>query len=593
VVDISTKYKCNGVIIIEIFKLWGSIFVDNEKANKAIDETDEKAERTSGTFEKMGGMFTKVGGLVMAGAAVAGTAITGIMSKTMEATNEINKFSQVTGMSKKGFQEWDSVAKNFGFSMEAAAGDMAALAERAMDAASGAGENAEMFKKLGVSVTDNNGALKTQEQLFNETIAGLQGMENVTERNAIATAMLSTTGEELAPVLNMTNEELQKMKGNAKVISDEDLAKAQQFTDKWNGVKNTFSNLMVTIGLKLMPVFESLYNWMNSNLLPVLSNLWTFFKDNIQPIFSKFFDDQSKNMPLLKEIVSGVFSGIAAWASTVWTFFKDNLLPIFTGLYTWIQGHMPAIRETVSQVFGKIKEVVSAVWAFYKDNFLPILARLFEFIQGKMPQIQSIVERVFGIVASVVKAAWDIFENFLLPVLKKLWDWISPHIPKIQKAIETGFNAIVTVIEGVVGVFETVTSAIQKAVDWLGKWNDKPTKKKTVEVEERRTTTGGNRIPGYAVGTNFHQGGLAMVGERGAEILELPRGSKVNTANQTKQMLNGGELKSLVESIKQLASRPISIAIDGREIALATAEDMDEQLAFITNRKAIFSGMKF
>jgi CRISPR/Cas system CSM-associated protein Csm2 small subunit len=37
----------------------------------------------------------------------------------------------------------------------------------------------------------------------------------------------------------------------------------------------------------------------------------------------------------------------------------------------------------------------------------------------------------------------------------------------------------------------------------------------------------GLRIPGYANGTNYHPGGLAIVGERGPELLNLPRGSQV------------------------------------------------------------------
>jgi hypothetical protein len=34
-------------------------------------------------------------------------------------------------------------------------------------------------------------------------------------------------------------------------------------------------------------------------------------------------------------------------------------------------------------------------------------------------------------------------------------------------------------------------------------------------------------LPSYENGTNFHPGGLAMVGEQGPEILNLPRGSQV------------------------------------------------------------------
>lgn len=36
-----------------------------------------------------------------------------------------------------------------------------------------------------------------------------------------------------------------------------------------------------------------------------------------------------------------------------------------------------------------------------------------------------------------------------------------------------------------------------------------------------------NKVPGYANGTNFHPGGLAVVGERGPELVSMPRGSRV------------------------------------------------------------------
>lgn len=38
---------------------------------------------------------------------------------------------------------------------------------------------------------------------------------------------------------------------------------------------------------------------------------------------------------------------------------------------------------------------------------------------------------------------------------------------------------------------------------------------------------GGSRIPAYATGTDWHPGGLALVGERGPEVVNLPRGAQV------------------------------------------------------------------
>lgn len=49
-------------------------------------------------------------------------------------------------------------------------------------------------------------------------------------------------------------------------------------------------------------------------------------------------------------------------------------------------------------------------------------------------------------------------------------------------------------------------------------------------------------VPGYAGGTNFHPGGLAWVGERGKELVDLPRGSRVYS-NSDSMAMAGGKLQ--------------------------------------------------
>ena len=43
--------------------------------------------------------------------------------------------------------------------------------------------------------------------------------------------------------------------------------------------------------------------------------------------------------------------------------------------------------------------------------------------------------------------------------------------------------------------------------------------------------------PAFARGTNFAPGGMALVGEEGPELVNLPRGSGVSTASETKEAL--------------------------------------------------------
>lgn len=54
-------------------------------------------------------------------------------------------------------------------------------------------------------------------------------------------------------------------------------------------------------------------------------------------------------------------------------------------------------------------------------------------------------------------------------------------------------------------------------------------------------SVGNTAIRGYAVGTKYHPGGPAIVGEEGPEIIDLPRGSKVYTNKETNDMLSGGD----------------------------------------------------
>lgn len=55
----------------------------------------------------------------------------------------------------------------------------------------------------------------------------------------------------------------------------------------------------------------------------------------------------------------------------------------------------------------------------------------------------------------------------------------------------------------------------------------------------KKATSGLGRATGFAVGTRFAPGGLALVGERGPELVNIPRGSQVIPAAQTANMMGG------------------------------------------------------
>ena len=58
-----------------------------------------------------------------------------------------------------------------------------------------------------------------------------------------------------------------------------------------------------------------------------------------------------------------------------------------------------------------------------------------------------------------------------------------------------------------------------------------------------------SRLPHYARGTINHPGGRALVGERGPEIVDLPAGSRVYNANQSRQMMGNSNQPPMIQHI--------------------------------------------
>lgn len=211
-----------------------------------------------------------------AGAAIAGVTAA-LVKMTMEvgtSAEEIKNKSQTMGMSMTEYQEWDYIFKSVGYSAEQASGDFAALAERAKDAAAGAGEGAEVFEALRIRVKDTSGQLKSQNELFVEVIEKLQKMKDETQRNAYASQLLGTTGEELIPILNMSAQQLEELRQKAhetgSVMSDEAVNGFARMNQANREMEQRFQAAKIALATVLMPVLTDFFNLVSGIPTPVL-----------------------------------------------------------------------------------------------------------------------------------------------------------------------------------------------------------------------------------------------------------------------------------------------------------------------------------
>jgi len=559
---------------MELFRVFGSIFLKENDIPKKLDKIDKKA---GGVGAKFKSMAKAVGGFVLAGVSIAGTvaAVKNLTKATMEQEKAEKRLEQlmmnVAGTRAADVEEikrYASELQNVGvIGDEVAMAGASQLATFNLQASTIKGLLPSL-NDLAVSVKGYNVSQDDMINLGNLVGKAMQGQVGALTRYGVT---LSETQQEM--IKNGNEQEKLKAVTEALQANFGGLNKAMSQTTEGSmkQMKNAWGDMKEMLGAVLLPKLGELAVWfagkipeiqavlkagmevvgkaidyVSQNILPPFIELfkviWRFVKDNIMPIFNEMASQIKTSSPEIKKIFVSAFKTIKEVLMVLWKFIRDNIIPIYISLYEWIKPHIPEIKRFFVEAFGRIQSVIRVAWEFFKDNLLPILEKLYVNIQKNMPTIQKIFEKVFGIIKNVVGIAWGIFEKLLLPVLKALWEFVEPTFPLIGEIIETAFNTVLWVLDKVVSGFEKVTGVIKGAIDWIGKFNG--TK---VEDKKPKVTSGFSGlpqysgIPQYAEGTSYHRGGMAIVGEQGPELVDLPKGSRVSPLDKSGITININE----------------------------------------------------
>lgn len=269
------------------------------------------------TLNGMGSLSTKMTAIIGVSAAVV-TAIVAIEKALIEMTlaqaeaaRETETMAQVMGMTTTEYQEWDYILKTVGYSAEQAQGDLSMLAERAMDAAEGVGEGAELFNKLGINVEKSHGVLKSQSELFTEVVDKLSKMTDETERNAIASALLNTTGERLVPILNATSGELETMRQRAHelgvVLAEEDVTALSDLSKTAGEFQAAGEGLQKMISAKMAPALDNLLE-KGTSMVQGLTDLLA--KSGLIEVFAALLDIVAALSPVFEVLFDTAGEGV-------------------------------------------------------------------------------------------------------------------------------------------------------------------------------------------------------------------------------------------------------------------------------------------
>lgn len=180
------------------------------------------------------------------------------------SADDINTLAKVTGLSTEMIQKFSYASDIIDVDLNTLTKSMAKLTKNMETAKKGTGDVSSAFKKLGVSITDNKGALRNNQDVFNDVIKALGKIENETQRDAYAMQIFGKSAQDLNPLILGGADALEELGKEAEdaglILSQDTLDAANEFNDSIDKLKaktlGSFSKVGSEIAKDLIPIME-------------------------------------------------------------------------------------------------------------------------------------------------------------------------------------------------------------------------------------------------------------------------------------------------------------------------------------------------
>lgn len=126
--------------------------------------------------------------------------------------DQIGDSADRLGISARAYQQWTYIAEQTGTSIEAVSRAFPTLARNMAAGGHGATSASGAFHQLGVSTRTANGALRSQEDVFGDTVVALSRMTNPTQQAALAQRVLGRAGAQLLPLIRQAPGEVDRLR---------------------------------------------------------------------------------------------------------------------------------------------------------------------------------------------------------------------------------------------------------------------------------------------------------------------------------------------------------------------------------------------
>ena len=427
------------------------------------DEADRSGKSAGSKFGSAFGGIFKAGGLAVAGFATATAAMTGALIKgsgeLAEYGDHIDKMSQKMGLSATAYQEWDAILQHSGTSIDTMKAGMKTLAN-AVESGNGA------FERIGLTMEEVAGM--NNEELFAATIAGLQNVENETERTYLAGQLLGRGATELGALLNTSAEETEAMRQRVHelggVMSDEAVKASAAYQDSLQDMRTALDGAKRGIMTDFLP-----------SITQVMDGLTELFSggDGMAKInqgIEAFVGNMSQALPrvvqLGSQILVSLSNAIVDNLPLLLSASVDAIKTIAEGLLS--PDNIVKLVDAAIEITLALADAMIDALPLIIDATVTLITTLCERLTNP-DTVTRLLSAAWEIVKALATGLWEAVPQLLTAAANALSSLFTVFKQAGSEAMARGREILGKVVDGIKGAISSVVSIGRNIVE--GIWN--------------------------------------------------------------------------------------------------------------------------